>query len=49
MLGENYGRKLMHGVMKVKEINVGQTKMGTILGEINPEAQKGGRTLPTTG
>ena len=48
MLGENYSRKLMHGVMKVKRINVGETKIGTILGEIKPEAQKRGRTLPAT-
>ena len=38
MLGENYGRKLMHGVMKVKGIN-GETKIGIILSEMNPEAQ----------
>ena len=30
----------MHGVMKVTGINVGETKVGAILGEINPEAQK---------
>ena len=29
----------MHGVMKVERINVNETKFGTILGEINPEAQ----------
>ena len=29
----------MHGVMKIKRINVGKTNVGTILGEINPEAQ----------
>ena len=29
----------MHGVMKVKGINLGETKIGTILGEINPEPQ----------
>ena len=39
MLGENYGRKLLHGVMKVKGINVGKRKIGTILKEMNPEAQ----------
>ena len=36
---ENGGRKIMHGVMKAKGINVGETKIGKILGEINPEAQ----------
>ena len=39
----------MHGVMKVKGINVGETKMDTLLGEINPEAQKRRRILLTTG
>ena len=29
----------MHGVMKVKGINVDETKLGIILGETNPEAQ----------
>ena len=29
----------MHGVMKVKRINANETKFGTILVEINPEAQ----------
>ena len=29
----------MHGVMKGKGINVGKTKIGRIMGEINPEAQ----------
>ena len=37
---KSYGRKMMHGVMKVKGINVGKTKIGKILGEINPEAQR---------
>ena len=39
-VGENYGRKIMHGVMKTKGINVGETKIGKILGEINREAQR---------
>ena len=39
MLGENYGRKLIHGVMTVKGINVGETKIGIIFSEMNPEAQ----------
>ena len=30
----------MHGVMKVKGVNVGETKIGSILDEINPEAQR---------
>ena len=34
-----YARKVMHGVMKVKGINVDETKLGTVLGEISPEAQ----------
>ena len=38
-MGESYGRKIMYGVMKTKEIYVGETKMGKLLGEINPEAQ----------
>ena len=42
---ENYGRKMMHGVMKAKRINVRESKIGTILGEISPEGQKD-RTLP---
>ena len=36
---KNYGHKLMHGVEKSKEINVGESKIGTILGKINPEAK----------
>ena len=39
-VGKNYGRRMMHGVMKAKGINVGETKIGKILGEINPEAQR---------
>ena len=39
-MGERYGRKMLHGVMKAKGINVGETKIGKILGEINPEAQR---------
>ena len=38
-MGENYGRKIMHGAMKAKGINVGETKIGTILGDISPEVQ----------
>ena len=30
---------MMHGVMKAKEMNVGETKISTILDEISPEAQ----------
>ena len=44
-MGENYGRKMMHGVMKAKGINVVETKSGIILGDINPEAQTKSRTL----
>ena len=39
-MGENYGRKMMHGVMKAKGINVVETKTGKKLGEFNPEAQR---------
>ena len=39
-MGENYGRKMMHGVMKAKGINVVETNTGQKLGEINPEAQR---------
>ena len=39
-MGESYGRKMLHGVMKAKGINVGETKIGKILGEISPEAQR---------
>ena len=38
-VGENYGRQIMYGVMKAKIINVGETKIGTILGDMNPEVQ----------
>ena len=30
----------MHGVMKTKEINVSETKIGKILDKMNPEAQR---------
>ena len=36
---QNYGRKIVHRVMKVKRINVGETKIGKLLSEISPEAQ----------
>ena len=36
---QNYGHKIVHGVMKAKRINVGETKIGKLLSEINPEAQ----------
>ena len=35
---ENCNRKMMHGIMKAKGINVGETKIGAVLGEINPKA-----------
>ena len=38
-VGKNYGRKMMHGVMKAKGINVSETKIGKLLGEINSEPQ----------
>ena len=38
--GRKNGRKMMHGVMKAKRINIGETKTGKILCEINPEAQR---------
>ena len=36
---QNYGRKIVHGVMKAKKINIGKTKISKLLSEINPEAQ----------
>ena len=39
-VGENYDRKMMHGVMKVKGWNVSETEIGKVLGEINSEAQR---------
>ena len=39
-VGENYCRKMMHGVMNDKGINVSKTKTDEILGEINPEGQR---------
>ena len=38
-VGENYGRKMMHEVMKTKGITVGETKIGKLLSESNSEAQ----------
>ena len=38
-MGENYGRKIVHGLMMAKRINVGGTNIGNLLSEINPEAQ----------
>ena len=38
--GRKNGRKMMHGVMKAKWINISETKTGKILCEINPEAQR---------
>ena len=38
-MGENYGRKMMQGVIKAKGINIGETKISTILGENNSESQ----------
>ena len=38
-VGKNYGRKMMHGVKKAKEISVGETKIGKLLSKINSEAQ----------
>ena len=38
----NYGRKM---IMKAKGINVVETKIGTMLGEINPETQTNSRKL----
>ena len=36
---QNYGRKIVYGVMKTKMINAGETKIGKLLSEIDPEAQ----------
>ena len=39
----------MHGFMKAKRTNVSETRIGTILGEMNLEAQKKrGKTLSAT-
>ena len=38
--GGKNGRKMIHGVMKAKGINVSETKFGKTLSEINPEAQR---------
>ena len=38
----NYGRKM---IMKAKGINVVETKIGTMLGDINPETQTNSRKL----
>ena len=38
-VGENYSRKMMREVMKAKGINVGETKIGKLLGESNSQAQ----------
>ena len=44
-MGENYGRKMMHGVMKAKGINVVETKVDITLSEINAESQAKSKTL----
>ena len=41
--GRTLWSQMVHGVMKAKGINVGKTKIGTILGEISPEAQTNGQ------
>ena len=38
--GRKNGRKMIHGVMKAKGINVSETKLDKTLSEINPEAQR---------
>ena len=35
---QTYGRKIVHGVMKAKRVNVGETEIGKLLNEINLEA-----------
>ena len=35
---ENYSLKLAYGVMKAKGIDVGETKIGKVFDEINPDA-----------
>ena len=50
--GRKNGRKMIHGVMKAKGINVSETKLDKTLSEINPEAQRkkqnvAGRSLNT--
>ena len=36
--GRKNGRKMIHGVMKAKRVNVSETKFGKTLSEINREA-----------
>ena len=43
--GRKNGRKMIHGVMKAKGINVSETKFGKTLSEINPEAQSNRRNV----
>ena len=47
-VGEKYGCKMIHGVLKAKGIIIGETKTGKIMCEINPKFQRsnfGGRSL----
>ena len=37
---ENYSLKLTYGVMKAKGIDAGETKIGKVFDEINPDADK---------
>ena len=43
---ENQNRKMVHGIMKGKGINVGETKIGAIFGEINLKPKQKGRNFP---
>ena len=44
-MGEKYSRKMKHGVMKAKGINVVETKVDITLSEINAESQTKSKTL----
>ena len=37
---------MVHGVMKAEGINVGETKIGAIFGEINLKPKQKGRNFP---
>ena len=39
-VGESYGKKMLTGALRSKGIHVGETKVGKIFKEINPNAHK---------
>ena len=46
-VGEDHDRQIKHEVMKAKGINVGETKIGKLLGESNSEAQTKRQNVPS--